>query len=154
MEVPAERPKARVKKWRSKNPAGRFTTATAKALRAVKTAEGSAQCGGGSRKGVRNGSTRVETEQAMFDAAPLVQASKQLPADIQERTGLTINPLYEMELMVRADALGARERLQALKELAAYTHSRAPSIVDSKVEVKRAEDWLDQLAAEEDTSPT
>lgn len=78
--------------------------------------------------------------------------SKELPADVQERTGLTINPLYEMELMVRADTLGARERLQALKELAAYTHSKAPSVVDSKVEVRTPEDWLSQLA-DEDAQP-
>ena len=146
IEVPKERPTTKVKKWRAKNPAGVFTSERVKAMHQQAKEAGAARHGGGSRKGVPNGKTKTEVAQAVYDAAPTVVQPKELPADVQERTGITENPLHAIELMCKADLLAGREKLAALKTLAEYTHSKAPSISESKLAVTRPEDFLAELA--------
>lgn len=74
---------------------------------------------------------------------------KMLPPDVQERTGLEMNPLWMIETLVRGGVLSAKDQVSALKTLAEYTYSKAPTVShNANVEVS-AEDWLQKLAEEE-----
>lgn len=74
---------------------------------------------------------------------------KFLPPDVQDRTGLELNPLWMMEVLVRGGVLNAKDQVTALKTLADYTHSKAPSINHTAVATQSAEEWLKALAKEE-----
>lgn len=87
-------------------------------------------------------------------AARLNEATKMVDPDnfkfldeaTRERTGLEINPLWLMECMVRSGTLGPKETLAALKELAQYTHSKAPQI-NQNTNINSSEAWLLELSS-------
>jgi len=74
---------------------------------------------------------------------------KFLPEHITERTGLELNPLWMLEVLVRSGTLSAKEQIAALKELAQYTHSKAPSINHNTNTTMTPEDWLIELARDD-----
>lgn len=98
-----------------------------------------------------NGMTGQEVQYRLNEATKMVDPTnfKFLPDDVRERTGLEINPLWMMECLVRAGVLSAKEQVAALKELAQYTHSKAPSINHNTNVSMKPEDWLMELAKDE-----
>lgn len=95
--------------------------------------------------------TQQEVQWRLNEATKFVSPDNQkaLPEDIQERTGLEMNPLWFMETLVRSGLLSPKDQVSALKTLAEYTHSKAPSIRHSTNTELTAEDWLVELAKEE-----
>lgn len=95
--------------------------------------------------------SKQEVHHRLNEATKMVDPSnfKFLPDDVRERTGLEINPLWMMECLVRSGILSPKEQVAALKELAAYTHSKAPSISHSTNTQMKPEDWLFELAKDE-----
>lgn len=100
-----------------------------------------------------NSMTKQEVHHRLNEATKMVNPDnyKFLPDDVRERTGLEINPLWMMECLVRSGTLGPKEQMQGLKELAAYTHSKAPNISHTTSTQLKPEDWLLELAKEEYT---
>lgn len=103
------------------------------------------------RRKWRNYMKKDEIAYRMNEATKMVDPTnfKFLPDDVRERTGLEINPLWMMECLVRSGILSPKEQIQALKELAQYTHSKAPSINHNTTTHLKPEDWLLELAKEE-----
>ncbi len=99
----------------------------------------------------RNGMTNAEIQARMNEATKMVSPDnfKFLPDDVRDRTGLEINPLWMMECLVRSGLLNPKEQVATLKELAAYTHSKAPTIQHNTHAEVKPEDWLLELATEE-----
>lgn len=99
----------------------------------------------------RNGMTRQEVAYRMNEATKMVSPDnyKFLPDDVRDRTGMEINPLWMMECLVRSGVLSPKEQVTALKELAQYSHSKAPSFNHSTTTHMKPEDWLLELAKEE-----
>lgn len=95
------------------------------------------------------GLTKQEIQVRLNEASQLVEHQKFLPPEVQERTGLQLNPLWMMETLVRSGVLTPKEQVGALKELASYTHSKAPTISHSTTTEMRPEDWLLELAQDE-----
>lgn len=95
--------------------------------------------------------SQQEVHHRLNEATKMVDPSnfKFLPDDVRERTGLEINPLWMMECLVRSGILNPKEQVAALKELANYTHSKAPSISHSTSTQMKPEDWLFELAKDE-----
>ena len=95
--------------------------------------------------------SKQEVAYRMNEATKMVDPTnfKFLPDETRERTGLEINPLWMMECLIRSGVLSAKEQVAALKELAQYTHSKAPSINHSTTTHLKPEDWLLELAKEE-----
>jgi hypothetical protein len=102
------------------------------------------------RKWVNNMSQQ-EVAYRMNEASKRVSPEnhKFLSPEVQERTGLELNPLWQMECLIRGGLLSAKEQIAALKELAAYTHSKAPSINHNTNTNMNPEDWLLELAKDE-----
>ncbi|MDQ2066745.1 hypothetical protein Q9295_10180 [Xinfangfangia sp. CPCC 101601] len=98
-----------------------------------------------------NGMTKQEVQFRLNEATKMIDPTnfKFLPDDVRERTGLEINPLWMMEALVRSGLLTPKEQVAALKELAAYTHSKAPNISHSTTTHLKPEDWLLELAKDE-----
>lgn len=103
------------------------------------------------RRTFPNGMTKQEVQYRLNEATKMVSPDnfKFLPDDVRERTGLEINPLWMMECLVRSGLLSPKEQVTALKELAQYTHSKAPSISHSTTMQLKPEDWLLELAKDE-----
>jgi hypothetical protein len=105
------------------------------------------------RKQVRwkNGMSKQEVAHRMNEATKMIDPDnyKFLDDATRERTGLEINPLWMIECLVRSGVLGPKEQVAALKELAGYTHSKAPNISHSTTTHMQPEDWLLELAKEE-----
>lgn len=97
------------------------------------------------------GMSKVEVAQRMDQATKMVNPNnfKFLDDATRQRTGLEINPLWMMECLVRSGLLSPKEQVAALKELASFTHSKAPSINHNTVTNMKPEDWLLELAKEE-----
>lgn len=87
----------------------------------------------------------------MNEASKIVNPDnfKFLPPEVQERTGLELNPLWQLELLVRSGTLSPKEQVAALKELAGYTHSKAPTLNQNTNINLKHEDFLLELAKEE-----
>jgi hypothetical protein len=98
-----------------------------------------------------NGMTKQEVQFRLNEATKMVSPDnfKFLPDDVRERTGLEINPLWMMECLVRSGTLSPKEQVVALKELAQYSHSKAPSISHNTNTNLKPEDWLLELAKDE-----
>ncbi|MBD3754222.1 MAG: hypothetical protein IE937_01105 [Gammaproteobacteria bacterium] len=103
------------------------------------------------RRKWRNGMSQHEVQHRMNEATKMIDPTnyKFLPDNVRERTGLEINPLWMMECLVRSGVLAPKEQVAALKELAQFTHSKAPSISHSTTTHMKPEDWLLELAKEE-----
>lgn len=99
----------------------------------------------------RQGMSQQEVAYRMNEATKMVSPDnyKFLPDDVRQRTGLEINPLWMIETLVRSGVLKPSEQVAALKELASYTHSKAPSISHSTTTHMKPEDWLLELAKDE-----
>ena len=99
----------------------------------------------------KQGMTQQEVAHRMNEATKMVDPTnyKFLPDDVRDRTGLEINPLWMMEALVRSGLLSPKEQVAALKELAGYTHSKAPSFSHSTTTHMNPEDWLLELAKDE-----
>lgn len=93
--------------------------------------------------------TKQEIQVRLNEAAKIATAQKFLPEEVTERTGLQLNPLWMMETLVRSGVLTPKEQVNALKELATYTHSKAPTINHSTTTHMKPEDWLLEIAQEE-----
>ena len=102
------------------------------------------------RKWVNN-MTQQEVAMRMNEASKMVSPTnaKFLDEVTQQRTGLELNPLWQMEALYRSGILNAKDQLSALKELATYTHSKAPSINHNTNTQASPEDWLLELAKDE-----
>jgi hypothetical protein len=98
-----------------------------------------------------NGMSKQEVQYRLNEATKMVSTDnfKFLNDDVRERTGLEINPLWMMECLIRSGTLSPKEQVAALKELAQYTHSKAPSINHTTTTQLNPEDWLLELAKEE-----
>lgn len=103
------------------------------------------------RRQWRNNMTQQEVAVRMNEATKLISPDnmKMLDEEAQKRTGLEINPLWMMECLVRSGVLNAKEQITALKELAQYTHSKAPTLNQNTNLNVKPEDWLLELAKEE-----
>jgi hypothetical protein len=103
------------------------------------------------RRKFRHGMSDTEVAARLNEATKLVDPDnyKFLPDDVRARTGLEINPLWAMEVLVRSGALPLKDQLSALKELAAYTHSKAPSLQHNTNVNLKPEDWLLEIAKDE-----
>lgn len=99
-----------------------------------------------SKKWVNNMSQQ-EVAARMNEATKMIDPSnfKFLDDATRERTGLELNPLWMLECMVRSGILGPKEQIAALKELAQYTHSKAPNI-NHNTNITASEDWLLELS--------
>lgn len=106
---------------------------------------------GKKRRRWRNGMSQQEVQYRMNEATKMVSPDnyKFLDDATRERTGLEVNPLWMMECLVRSGVLQPKEQVAALKELAQYTHSKAPSINHSTNVHVNSEDWLLELAKDE-----
>lgn len=95
--------------------------------------------------------SKQEVAMRLNEASKIVSPdnAKFLDKETTERTGLELNPLWQMEVIVRSGVLGPKDQIAALKELAGFTHSKAPSL--NKVENTNAtpEDWLMELARDQ-----
>lgn len=92
-----------------------------------------------------------EVQARMNEATKMVNPDnfKFLPDEVRERTGLEINPLWMMETLVRSGVLSPKEQIAALKDLATYTHSKAPTVNHNTNTEMKPEDWLLELSKEE-----
>jgi hypothetical protein len=99
----------------------------------------------------RNNMNMQEVQARMNEATKMVNPDnfKFLPDEVRDRTGLEINPLWMMECLIRSGVLSPKEQVAALKDLATYTHSKAPSINHTTHTEMKPEDWLLELAKEE-----
>lgn len=99
----------------------------------------------------RHGMSQQEVQVRMNEATKMVSPDnfKFLDDGTRERTGLEVNPLWMMECLVRSGLLTPKEQVAALKELAQYTHSKAPNISHNTTTHLKPEDWLLELAKEE-----
>lgn len=99
----------------------------------------------------KNNMTQQEVAMRMNEASKMIDPTnfKFLPDDVRERTGLEVNPLWMIECLVRSGLLTPKEQVAALKELASFTHSKAPSISHNTHMKVDPEDWLLELAKEE-----
>lgn len=95
--------------------------------------------------------SQQEVQARMNEATKMIDPSnyKFLPDSTRERTGLEMNPLWMLECLIRSGVLSPKEQVQALTQLAAYTHSKAASISHTTNTELTAEDWLMTLAKEE-----
>jgi len=95
--------------------------------------------------------SQQEVAMRMNEASKMVSVAnaKFLDEDTQKRTGLELNPLWQMETLYRSGILSAKDQLTALKELATYTHSKAPNIVQQTNINASPESWLLELAKDE-----
>ena len=93
--------------------------------------------------------TQQEIQVRLNEASLMVSEAnaKFLPSDTQARTGLELNPLWQMECLVRSGALSPDKQILALKTLAEYTHSKSPSL--NQTMVGKPEDFLMRLAEAE-----
>lgn len=89
---------------------------------------------------------KQEVAARLNEATKMIDPSnyKFLDDPTRERTGLELNPLWMMECIVRSGTLSPKEQIQALKELAQYTHSKAPN-VNHNTNITAPEDWLLEL---------
>lgn len=103
------------------------------------------------RRKWNNAMSSQEVHHRLNEATKMIDPTnfKFLPDDVRDRTGLELNPLWMMECLVRAGLLSPKEQVTALKELAQYTHSKAPSINHNTTTHMKPEDWLLELAKEE-----
>lgn len=78
----------------------------------------------------KGGMSRQEVAHRMNEASKMIDPDnhKVLDKATQERTGLELNPLYGIELQIRSGTLSPKDMLTALKTLAEYTHSKAPTV--------------------------
>lgn len=92
--------------------------------------------------------SQQEVSFRMNEATKMVSPDnfKFLDNDVRQRTGLELNPLWMMECLYRSGILNPKDQITVLKELANYTHSKAPSINHSTVAAISPEDWLLELA--------
>lgn len=106
---------------------------------------------GRKRRRFPNNMNAQEVQARLNEASKMVSPDnfKFLPDEVRERTGLEVNPLWLMECIIRSGLLSAKEQLAGLKELAAYTHSKAPSINHNTNTEMSPEDWLVELAKDE-----
>lgn len=96
-----------------------------------------------------NGMNKQELAVRLNEAAKMTEEVKYLPDDVQDRTGLQMNPLWMMETLVRSGALKPSQQVSALKTLAEYTHSKTPSYSAHATTELTAEEWLKALAKDE-----
>lgn len=99
----------------------------------------------------RNNRTRQEVAMRLNEASKIIDPDnhKFLSPETSERTGLEINPLWQMELLVRSGLLTPKEQVAALSKLAEYTHSKAPTLTHVNNTEMSHEDWLLTLAKDE-----
>ena len=76
-----------------------------------------------------------------------VENAKWLDKETQERTGLELNPLWMLEVLVRGAVLDTKTQVSALKTLAEYTHSKSPAIQHALIQ--NSEQMLLELGKEE-----
>lgn len=107
----------------------------------------------------RYGMTQQEVAARMNEATKMIDPDnyKFLDDETRERTGLEINPLWQLECLVRSGTLTPKEQVAALKELAQYTHSKAPNH-NINTNINAPEDWLLELSKDDykvvDTLPS
>jgi hypothetical protein len=99
------------------------------------------------RRKWKHGMSDSEVAHRMNEATKLVNPDnfKFLDDEARARTGLEINPLWQMEVLYRSGLLPPKEQVALLAKLAEYTHSKAPSI-NQNTNINKAEDWLVELA--------
>ncbi len=103
------------------------------------------------RRKWKNGMTMTEVAHRLNEATKMVNPDnfKFLPDDVRARTGLEINPLWQMEVLYRSALLPPKEQVQLLSQLAAYTHSKAPSLSHNTNVNIAPEDWLLEISKDE-----
>jgi len=109
--------------------------------------------GGLGKTKYKGGMTKQEMQVRLDEASKAAEEAaknpKFLAPDLQARTGLEMNPLWMLEVLVRSGSLNQGQMVNALKTLAEYTYSKAPSLNQSVNVTMKAEDFLLQLAEEE-----
>lgn len=109
--------------------------------------------GGQGNTKFKGGMTKQEIQVRLDEASKAAEAAmknpKFLSPELQARTGLEMNPLWMMEVLVRSGTLNPNQMVSALKTLADYTHSKAPSLNQSVNVQMKAEDYLLQLAEQD-----
>ena len=86
------------------------------------------------RKKYRNGLTKVDVANRLNEASKMVDETnpKYLDKATQERTGLEINPLWQLEVLARSGTLTPKDQLAAWSKLAEHTHSKAATITKTE----------------------
>jgi hypothetical protein len=92
---------------------------------------------------------QVRLDEASKAAEEAAKNPKFLAPELQARTGLEMNPLWMLEVLVRSGSLNQGQMVNALKTLAEYTYSKAPNLNQSVNVTMKAEDFLLQLAEED-----
>lgn len=109
--------------------------------------------GGQGNTKFKGGMTKQEIQVRLDEASKAAEEAaknpKFLSPELQARTGLEMNPLWMLEVLVRSGSLNQGQMVNALKTLAEYTYSKAPSLNQSVNVTMKAEDYLLQLANEE-----
>lgn len=109
--------------------------------------------GGLGKSKFKGGMTKQEMQVRLDEASKAAEEAlknpKFLNTDLQARTGLEMNPLWMLEVLVRSGSLNPGQMVTALKTLADYTHSKAPSLNQSVNVQMKAEDYLLQLAEQD-----
>ncbi len=93
--------------------------------------------------------SKQEVAMRMNEATKITTVVKFLDDTTRERTGLELNPLWQIEVLVRSGTLSPKEQITALKELAGYTHSKAPTVSTNTNINVNPEDWLLELAKDD-----
>ncbi len=95
--------------------------------------------------------SKQEVAHRMNQATKIISPdnAKFLDPETSARTGLELNPLWQMEVIVRSGVLGPKDQIAALKELAGFTHSKAPTLNKNENTNAAPEDWLLELARDQ-----
>jgi hypothetical protein len=142
-----EPPKPKVKLERSAGP-GKITPELTQ-----KWIEQGRPLGGLGNTRFKGGMTKQEMQVRLDEASKAAEEAaknpKFLAPELQARTGLEMNPLWMLEVLVRSGSLNQGQMVNALKTLAEYTYSKAPNLNQSVNVTMKAEDFLLQLAEED-----
>lgn len=95
--------------------------------------------------------SKQEVAHRLNEATKMVSPdnAKFLDDETRARTGLELNPLWQMETIVRSGVLSPKDQIAALKELAGFTHSKAPTLNQNNNVNSTPEDWLLELAKDQ-----
>jgi len=103
------------------------------------------------RRKWRGAQSKQEVAHRLNEASKLIDPDnmKFLSPEVTARTGMELNPLWQLECLVRSGTLANKEQIVALKELAAYAFSKAPTVNNNLNTTMTPEEWLLELSKEE-----
>lgn len=99
----------------------------------------------------KGGMSKQEVQVRMNEASKLIDPNlnpKFLDKATQDKFGLELNPMWQMEALARSGRLSAKDELAAWAKLAEYTHSKAATITETNTKFT-LEDYLNKSVDEQ-----